>query len=158
MSVVTVKGSVVEFVPELKGKQIPGWPLGMTWDKSPGAFFPERKIVVFATDATSLNHGSKGLFDHEFAHAYDHAMGNLSLSPAFEAAFKADYAALQRESPATGYYTKGDDNGKFVRAQRETYAESFANYYNGYAKWFADKPHLLSYFRSLPRPVQPGGR
>jgi hypothetical protein len=85
-------------------------------------------------------------------------MGTLSLSPAFKAAFNDDYVALQRESPTVGYYTKADANGKFVRTQREAYAESFANYYNGYAKWFADKCHLLNDFPSLPRPVQPGGR
>jgi len=151
--VVTVKKSVVEFVPKLGNEFIPGWN-GAKWDQSPGGFFPDRSIVVVATDPDRKAQGSESFFDHEFAHAYDYSMGALSRSAAFEAAFKADYKALEAES-RIGYYTKPEPNGTLVRAQREAYAESFANYFSSKARWFSDKPALLNYFRAMPRPAQP---
>jgi hypothetical protein len=151
--VVTVKKSIVEFAPELRTKQIPGWG-GALWDQSPGGFDHERKAVIVATDIDRKAQGSESFFDHEFAHAYDYAMGGLSRSPSFEAAFKADYKALEKES-SVGYFSKPNSDGTYIRAQSETYAESFANYFSSKARWFSDKPALLNYFRSMPRPAQP---
>lgn len=159
VKVVAVKKSVVEYFPQLHGVPIPNWG-GKTWDESPGAFSERWKVVTVATDPDAKKSGSLNLFGHEFAHAYDWAMGTLSLSPSFEAAFKADFTALQNASPGYEYFTKRDatstsSNPTYVRAQRESYAESFANYYAGNARWFADKPALMKYFKALPRPVQP---
>jgi len=155
IKVIAVKRTIVEAFKDLDRQPLPEWGEGYTWNDVPGGFYEHYNAIVVATDADMKAHGSEALFDHEFAHAYDHAMGTLSLSPSFEAAFKADFKALEKESPDVKYYTALDKNRTYVRAQRETYAESFANYYTGKAKWFQDKPALLNYFRNLPRPVQP---
>lgn len=73
-------------------------------------------------------------------------MGKISRSPAFEAAFKADFTALYNASPRYGYYTRRDANSTaldptYFRAQEESYAESFANYYSGKASWFLISQH-----------------
>lgn len=159
IKVVAVKKNVAEYFPSLADQKIPGWG-GKTWKESPGMFHPDYKIVAVATDPDAEKSGSLSLFDHEFAHAYDYAMGKISASPTFELAFNADFNALQNASPTYGYYTRPDTNSPaqsptYKRAREETYAESFANYYSGKTRWFSDKPALLKYFRALPRPVQP---
>lgn len=157
VKIVAVRKSIVEYFPKLRGELIgPGWG-NRTWDESPGIFHEASKTVGIATDPDMKKSGSLALGDHEIGHAYDWAMGKISQGPTFEKAFLSDFAALRSASQA-GYYTKPDANGGHVRAKSETYAESFANYYSGNARWFADKPALLNYFRSLPRPVQPGSR
>jgi hypothetical protein len=155
--VVAVKKTIVELFPQLHNKRIPGWG-DKTWDVSPGIFDPNERVVSVATDPDAFKSGSKSVFDHEFGHAYDWAMGGISLTPGFEAAFKADFGPLVE---AGRYFSERDGDSsaldpKYTRAQQETYAESFANYYSGKASWFSDKPALLKYFRALPRPVQPG--
>lgn len=60
--------------------------------------------VSVATDPDAKKSGSLAVFDHEFAHAYDWAMGKISRSPAFEAAFKADFTALYNASPKYWWY------------------------------------------------------
>lgn len=151
VQVIVVKKSIVEYFPQLAGQPIPGWN-GVKWDQSPGGFYSRYKVITVATDADRKKDGSISLFDHELAHAYDWAMGKISLTPTFEAAFNADFGALRDESPVVQYYTKSDDSGLFTRAQSETYAESFANYHTGNARWFSNKPALLKYFRSFYRP------
>lgn len=159
IKIVAVKNNITEYFPRLATQPIPGWG-GRTWTDSPGIFSPQYKVVSVATDPNAKKSGSLSLFDHEFAHGYDWAMGDISLSPTFEAAFKADFGALKDASPTYGYFTKRDASSTdqsptFRRAQQEAYAESFANYYAGKTRWFSDKPALLKYFRALPRPVQP---
>lgn len=162
ISIVTVRGSVVEFAPELSGRQIPGWQVGITWDSSPGAFLSRQNAVVIATGPEAKLAGSENLALHEIAHAYDFAMGVISRSPLFEAAFRADHNALINADPR-GYFARADPSppdsavpATAWRAQGETYAESFANYYSGNAKWFSDKPALLNYFKNVApaRPTQ----
>lgn len=123
---------------------------------------PWEKVVVIATN--SVNHGSVNLAGHEFVHAYDDALGKLSATPEFEAAFNLDYRALEKaDGSGNGYYTRQDDPGSlklpptFTRARSEAFAEGMARYFNGSARWFADKPSLLRYFQSWSRP-QPVGR
>lgn len=159
IKIVAVKNNITEYFPDLASQKIPGWG-ERTWKESPGIFSPQYKVVSVATDPNAEKSGSLSLFDHEFAHGYDWAMGTISLSPGFEAAFKADFDALKNASPNYEYFTKRDASSTaqsptYRRAQEEAYAESFANYYAGKTRWFSDKPSLLKYFRALPRPVQP---
>lgn len=151
ISIVTVKASIVEYVPKLKGVEIPGWG-GKKWDEAPGGYHPSMKVIVFATNPDMKPHGSGSLGDHEIGHAYDEASGFPSRTAKFLAAFQADRNALRQASPS-GYYSS-EDKGKTttVRAQGEAFAESFSAYYSNNAKWFADKPALLNYFRSMPPP------
>lgn len=164
VKIVAVKRTVVEYFPHLNNVQVPGWPPGKTWNLSPGVFSEWYKTVGYATAPDAMRAGSESLFDHELAHAYDWAMGGLSQSPMFVNAFQKDFQALVRAETVVQYFSKADNpeapasQRTYVRAQKEAYAESFANYYSGKTRWFADKPALLKYFRSLPRPVQPGQR
>lgn len=160
LNVVTVKGvrigtvfnNITEIYPQLRGEKIPGW-AGKTWDESPGGFNARLGWIIVATSADAKTHGSESLFDHELGHAFDWAEGYLSQTPLFEAAYFADFAALQKASPTVGYYTApNQETGTRERAKAEAYAESFGNYYAGKASWFADKPNLLRHFRSTHRP------
>ncbi|MGX9221930.1 DUF4214 domain-containing protein (plasmid) [Massilia varians] len=164
VEIVAFRESIVEVFDELKGKPIPNWPRGYTWDSAPGIFDPNSNKVGFATFQKPQASSSVNVFRHEIGHAYDYNMGDISKSPMFEAAFKKDYEALLAADSISYYYTKPDrsepDPSKrtYARAQSETYAESFAAYYSGRLSWFRDKPNLLNYFKNLPRPVQPSGR
>jgi hypothetical protein len=162
VKIVTVKDSVVEVAPEMATRKLPSWGNDVTWRNVPGMYDPWAKVVVIATN--SVNHGSVNLAAHEFVHAYDDAMGKLSATPEFEAAFNLDYRALEKaDGSGNGYYSMQDDPGSlklpptFTRARSEAFAEGMARYFNGSARWFADKPSLLRYFQSWSRP-QPVGR
>lgn len=157
--IAVVKYSIVEYFPALRNQQIPGWPDKMTWDQSPGVFHPSTRTIGIATAPVVMS-PSVSVFDHEFGHAYDWAMGYLSRTEAFIKAYEADKAALRLASPTVGYYTKGDKNSPdplsptYNTARGEAFSESFSAYYNHNAKWFADKPALLRYFQSFPRDRQ----
>lgn len=161
--VVTVKESVLEIAPEVATIELQNWGKKLTWQDVPGMYYstPYQKIVVIATKSTK--HGSISLADHEFMHAYNEAMGRLSDMPEFEAAFNSDWAALEKaDGSGNGYYTKtdkyvGQSVPTFTRARGEAFAEGMSRYFNGDARWFADKPALLRYFQSWSRP-QPTGR
>lgn len=157
--VITVRESIVEIQPELNQVPIPGWG-GVTWNNSPGGFSANNSRIVIATSASRMRDGSGNLALHETAHAYDYAMGTISLSPTFESAFRSDFNALDNSDVSGNRYYTAPDAGsqgtRFSRAQSETYAECFANYYSNNANWFRDKPALLNYFRTLapPRPYR----
>lgn len=154
--IITVRRSIIEVIPSLRDQPIPSWGPGKTWNDVPGGYDPVRKLIVIATE--SANHGSVSLADHEFAHAYNDAMGKLSDKPEFDAVFNGDWEALRRaDRTNVGYYSKPDFNTgevvpTFRRARSEAFAEGMSNYFNGNARWFSDKPNLLRYFQSYSRP------
>lgn len=150
VKIIEVRKSVVEYFPELATKRPPGYTGNVTFAQVPGLFDPPTNTLAVATNPDPEAHGSSFLYMHEVGHAYDYHMGYISRTQTFMAAAEADYYALVAASPEKRYYTKPDDNGAHYRAYGETYAESFANYFSGKMKWFADKPNLLRFFRSSP--------
>ena len=125
-----VPNSVVNFDPSLKGVIPRGYNGVMlngrqqTWDNVPGMYDPTTKTVIIATSGTN-SHGSWGFVLHETGHAIDAALGGLSS----KAAFKAAYApAASTFTPSEAYYTR---SGNLTGYLSETFAESFAGYYQG---------------------------
>lgn len=71
------KGDITNFSPQsrrLKGVQPRGWPEGSTFDEVAGVYMPSDRQLLIGT----RSHGCVSLSNHEFGHAVDHAMGQLS--------------------------------------------------------------------------------
>ena len=147
--VTACKGSVTDYLAELRGVQPRGWPTGMTWDSVPGLYRPESKEVVIATKgekknahvpATGEGHGSASLVIHETAHGVDASESPaISAGGVFTAARTPDVGALPP------YETQPDPAGP-----EETFAESCARFYSGDRFSAESTPHLHKYWRSNP--------
>jgi hypothetical protein len=145
--VVACRGSVTDYLTELKGVAPRGWPPGATWDSVPGLFKPERNEVVIATHPTSdtdptrrvpptgEGHGASSLVIHESGHSLDYRTGHLSAS---DANFKAAYAADAANLPP--YLAQGGDAGP-----EEAFAETLALSVSHGAD-AAHYPHLMNYW------------
>src|SRR5262245_29188852 len=80
--VVACRGSVTDYLVQLRNVQPRGWKPGSTWDRVPGTFYPSTNEVVVATTGHGTwkgphvpvegeGHGSKNVVLHEAAHALD---------------------------------------------------------------------------------------
>jgi len=99
IEIVACRGSVTDYLTDLRGKQPRGWPPGVTWDSIPGS---GGKPVVISTIAgptgqrvlppKGAGHGADSLLRHELGHALDHegALGVKSTSREFMAAYDLD--------------------------------------------------------------------
>lgn len=144
------RGSVTDYLTELRGVRPRGWPPGMTWDSVPGLQQPSRKEVVIATighagnnahvPATGEGHGSANLVIHETAHGVDYSQTpHISAGSVFNAARTPDVGAL----PA--YETQPGNAG-----QEESFAESCARFYSDDPFSAESTPHLHKYWRDNP--------
>jgi YMGG-like Gly-zipper len=144
------RGSVTDYLTELKGVKPRGWPAGSTWDSVPGLQQPDKKEVVIATvghdkgDAhvpkTGEGHGSVNLVIHETAHGVDYASSpHVSAGEPFNTARNPDKGALDAYESQPG-----------TAGQEETFAESCARFYSN-DPWGAENtPHLHKYWRDNP--------
>lgn len=150
--VVVCRGSVTEYMTDLRGVRPRGWPPGSTWDNVPGLFNQGSNEVVIATigHGTSAGahvpqngegHGSHDLVLHETAHAIDHnaETNHNSQSTDFNTARDADLSSL------SAYETQPGQAG-----QEETYAESAARYYSNDPNDATNHPSLHNYWASDP--------
>ncbi len=150
--VVTCRGTVTDYRPDLKGQPPRGWNKGDTWDIVPGAYISEQNEVVVATvghgtaagahvAAHGEGHGSHNLALHEAFHAVDMGHGGNARSndPAFVAARNADLGTLQRYELQPG-----------TAGRQETYAESAARYYGGDPGDAGTHPRLHAYWDKYP--------
>ena len=144
------RGSVTDYLTELKGVKPRGWPPGMTWDSVPGLQQPTKNEVVIATighdggnahvPATGEGHGSANLVIHETAHGVDYSQTpHISAGAPFNAARTPDVGAL----PA--YETQPSNAG-----QEESFAESCARFYSNDPFSAESTPHLHKYWRDNP--------
>jgi hypothetical protein len=144
------RGSVTDYLTELRGVTPRGWPAGSTWDSVPGLQQPANKEVVISTighDAhnahvpvTGEGHGSVNLVIHETAHGVDYAQTpHVSTGAPFTTARTPDVAAL----PA--YETQAGNAG-----QEESFAESCARFYSNDPFSAESTPHLHKYWRDNP--------
>lgn len=144
------RGSVTDYLTELKGVKPRGWPAGSTWDSVPGLQQPDKKEVVIATvghddgtphvPGTGEGHGSVNLVIHETAHGVDFASTpHISSGRPFNAARNPDKAAL------SAYESQPGSAG-----QEETFAESCARFYSNTPSSAQDTPHLHKYWRDNP--------
>jgi hypothetical protein len=145
-TVVVCRGSVTEYLTQLRGIAPRGWPPGSTWDLVPGTFYPESNEVVLAVigppgyshiPAKGEGHGSEDVVLHETAHGLD--MGGGLPYPSSDEAFKAardpDFGLL------TGYEKQPSPAG-----EQETFAESAARFFTGRGPKL---PHLDAYWASI---------
>ena len=151
------RGSVTDYLTDLKGVQPRGWPDGQTWDGVPGTYEPTKNEVVIATvghdtpagahvPASGEGHGSQNLVIHETMHGVDYTGdgGKLSGGEEFNKARDDDLGTLSAyESQAGG------------PGQEETYAESAARYYGGDSNDAANHPNLNNYWASDPMKPKP---
>jgi hypothetical protein len=144
------RGSVTDYMTDLKGVQPRGWPEGKTWDSVPGLQRPDSKEVVIATighdsgkphvPKTGEGHGADNLVIHETAHGVDFAADpHISTTKPFNDARDPDKGAL------SAYETQPDPAG-----QQETFAESCARYFTDDPSSAQDTPHLHKYWRDNP--------
>jgi len=145
-TVIVCRGSVTEYLTQLRGVAPRGWPPGSTWDLVPGTFYPETNEVVLAVigppggshiPLKGEGHGSEDVVLHETAHGFDMGGGlpYLSTGAAFIAARNADFSLLsnyeKQPSPA---------------GEQETFAESAARFFTGRG---VDLPHLRTYWATI---------
>ncbi len=144
------RGSVTDYLTDLKGVKPRGWPEGMTWDSVPGLQRPQSKEVVIATvgqdtgnphvPKTGEGHGSVNLVIHESAHGVDYAASpHVSTTKPFTDARNPDKGAL------APYETQPDPAGP-----EETFAESCARFYADDPFSAESTPHLHKYWRDNP--------
>ena len=144
------RGSVTDYLTDLKGVTPRGWPEGMTWDNVPGLQRPQSKEVVIATvgqdsgnphvPKTGEGHGSANLVVHESAHGVDYAANpHISTTKPFTNARDPDKGAL------APYETQPDPAGP-----EETFAESCARFYTDDPSSAENTPHLHKYWRDNP--------
>lgn len=151
------RGSVTDYMTDLKGVQPRGWPAGKTWDSVPGLQRPSSKEVVLATighDAgkphvpnTGEGHGSVNLAIHETAHGVDYAASpHISTTKPFTDARDPDKGALDE------YESQPNPAGP-----EETFAESCARFYSNDPSSAENTPHLHKYWRDNPLATDGGG-
>ena len=155
--VVACRGSVTDYLADLRGVQPRGWPPGATWDSVPGLNNIATNEVVIATRGHGTEegphvprsgdgHGAYSLTVHECMHGVDlnHLQpGETARSEAadFLAARNADAASLG----ASGYLSQAGAAG-----HQETYAEVAARYYAGDPTLRRELPNLYAYFAANP--------
>lgn len=154
VKVVVCGDSITDYATDLKGKAPRGWPPESTWDNVPGAYLPDRQMVVIALKQTGgggwripvcgEGHGSYDLVVHETIHGFDFTVGSKpSAAPDFAAVRQADWDQLDP------YERQEGDAGL-----QETFAESAARAFahDGAAKpW----PHLLRFWKDFSRRPAP---
>jgi hypothetical protein len=138
IKIIATKGSITDYVPELRGVRPRGWPPGTSWDSVPGISLGS--TVVIATRDGRVpeignGHGSYDLVVHETFHSVDSAGGPLSQSADFLAAYNADKEALG------SYYRQEEDAGR-----AEAFAETAARYFGHDPTLEKENPNLYRYF------------
>ena len=146
------RGSVTDYLTDLKGVKPRGWPPGSTWDSVPGLQQQNGKTheVVIATighdkgnahvPVTGEGHGSANLVIHETAHGVDYASDpHVSAGAPFNGARDPDKPAL------SAYESQPGNAG-----QEETFAESCARFYSNDPSSASNTPHLHKYWRDNP--------
>ena len=109
---------------DLRGVQPRGWPPGATWDRVPGAYDPNRRVV--AAGGGGNGHGSISLAMHEGSHALDHALGQVSMSTEFVDVFHKVHATAHMNP----YLTHPGNPSGYLN---EGFAEGFAAWSKGRA-------------------------
>lgn len=164
--VVVCRGSVTDYLTDLKGVHPRGWRAGATWDNVPGDYRRTTNEVVIAVighrtaagphvPRTGEGHGSFNMVLHESTHAIDRQpFGSppRNSDPDFQAARTADFASL------TPYQKQPGDAGL-----EETYAESAARFFGGDPTDAVNHPNLHAYWpKHIPGPTLtnplPGGQ
>jgi hypothetical protein len=118
--------------PDLEGKQPRGWDEGTTWANCPGVYssglgYSEigvaEKMQARDSDRLLPNLAAQGVMRHEVGHAWDHALGHASSSPAFVKAYDADVGKLQQhQKPHLKYFLQPPPPA----GRSEAFAELFA--------------------------------
>ncbi len=146
--VVICRGSVTDYLTELRGVQPTGWPDGMTWDNVPGTFSSFNNEVVIAVvssegggyhvPVTGEGHAAYNLVLHETTHSLDWNGGERRRSindKQFLAARDADFSSLSAYEQQDGRW-----------GIQETYAESAARYFGGNPNDATQHPNLHAYW------------
>lgn len=157
MKVVVCGGSITDYATDLKGKTPRGWPSKCTWDEVPGAYLPDRRMVVIALAPVdgggwripnfNEGHGSYNLIVHETMHGFDFTSDpHPSAGADFAAARQADLDQLDK-------YERQDGDAGCQETFAESAARAFAH--DGEPKpW----PQLLRFWSGFShRPNSPSG-
>lgn len=145
VKVVVCRNSVTEIREDLKGVRPRGWPEGSTWDSVPGLNDPNNDRVIIATRDGKVpeagnGHGGHNLVLHEVGHAIGDAVETGGIDdPKFIAAREKDKEHLD------DYEGQAGNPGV-----RETYAESFARFYDNDPDDATTYPNLHAYWASDP--------
>lgn len=133
---VIISESLVNAVPAARNQQVRGYQAHSTWDTVYGMFNRTTRRVVMAEKAMQPDPTGRtammplrdqqrrdGILRHEFGHAVDQYLGNLSHSPAFIAAYNRGVKSVSPyEARVLNYYLQPGDAGR-----EETFAELFAS-------------------------------
>lgn len=146
------RGSVTDYLEDLRGVRPRGWPEGSTWDSVPGLYRSNSNEVVIATvghdtdegahvPESGEGHGSDDLVVHETAHALDLGGGEPHRSS------NSDFTdARDADADTLGAY----ESQPGAAGRQETYAESAARHYGGNDDDAEDHPNLNEYWESDP--------
>lgn len=140
VTVVAARGSVTDYIAELRGVTPRGWPPGTSWDTVPGLARGTEVVIAVRNGRvppTGDGHGAYSLLIHETFHGIDHGGGELSHGQAFRDARQADYANL------SDYEKQAGDAGL-----QETFAETAARYFGGDPTLQTELPNIYAFWES----------
>jgi hypothetical protein len=167
-TVVVCRGSVTEYLTQLRGIVPRGWPADMTWDSVPGIFYPETNEVVVAIVGHGTpagpripqkgeGQGSADVVLHESAHGLDMGGGSpfWSAGQAFIAARNVDLGKLpnyeRQPSPAGEEETFAESAARFFTGQDAAMPDLQA-YWASISQQFEEKPEFMAELRTERRP------
>ncbi len=146
--VIVVRGSIVEFYPELKGVTPRGWPANLTWDSVPGVSDSDNNQIVIATRLVNgkrsvppkgNGHGSYNLVLHEIGHNY---------SSHYESTKDTKFIAARNAVINAGRLTESYHLQAGNAGLSETFAESFGVYYSGKGKQEFKYTEIYNYLQN----------
>ncbi len=124
--------TLVDRAPDLAGKSPPGWPEGMTWEHSEGAYRWRVKEIIVARKHRSYDLSNpvqetsqrqRAVLYHETGHSLDDALGHASSKQDWRDAWTRDTAALNVEDRTKLAYVLQ----RGLHGPAETFAELHAN-------------------------------
>ena len=155
VKVIACRGTVTDYMTELKGVRPRDWPPGATWDDVPGCYSPAKDEVVIATiagrndtrlvPAKGQGQGSVDMVFHEVGHSLDDTgalRGHSKNEQAFIDAYTADTPALKRYGMS--YLLQEGEAGR-----SEAFAETFALYFSGNPSLKTRFPAIFEYWQKV---------
>ena len=153
LHITAARGSVTDYLTNLKGVHPRGYPPGASWDTVPGTVDPaDPHNIIVATHAGpngtrelpgAAQSSSADVALHETGHAINRLGGTAQMAsdkPDFMAAYTAD---ASHGPLADGYYHQAD-----AKAGRdEAYAESHAEYMHDPNRMKTEYPQLYAYWQ-----------
>jgi peptidoglycan hydrolase-like protein with peptidoglycan-binding domain len=163
IEVVACRGSVTDYLTDLKGVRPRGWPPGSTWDIVPGLYNPSTDEVVTATiegrngsrrvPAKGEGHGSADMVFHELAHGLDDVgalgTGRTANDQAFVSAYEKDRKSMEEHGET--YLLQEGEAGR-----EEAYAETFARYFRRDPTLAQELPGMYAYWKKTEADLAKG--